>query len=188
MVGIFNDRWNDTYSPPFSYKYFYVFGGTIMTRDDFVFFYTSEHPFSNWYMMLFEHQSIQYNCSEQYMMYKKAMLFKDVDVAEMIMDQGHPRKQKFLGRQVRGYDDQIWMAECENIMVPGLVSKFQQDSYSRNTLLETGDKIIVEASKYDKIWGIGMEETDQRAPFPERWAGKNLLGKVLMKARDVIRS
>jgi ribA/ribD-fused uncharacterized protein len=158
-----------------------------MTKDDFVFFYSSDHPFSNWYMMPFVHHSIQYNCSEQFMMYSKAMLFKDTDVAEMIMDQGHPRKQKFLGRQVRGYDDQIWMAECENIMLPGLVSKFQQDSYSLNTLLDTGDKIIVEASPSDRIWGIGMTAHDPRAINPDKWEGQNRLGKVLMKARDVIR-
>lgn len=138
-------------------------------------------------MMPFVHQGIQYNCSEQFMMYSKAMLFKDVDVAEMIMEQSHPRKQKFLGRQVRGYDDYIWMAECENIMIPSLVSKFQQDTYSLNELLDSGDKIIVEASPYDKIWGIGMYAHDPRAIDPDKWEGENKLGKVLMKARDVIR-
>jgi ribA/ribD-fused uncharacterized protein len=80
------------------------------------------------------------------------------------------------------------MAECENIMVPGLVSKFTQDSYSLQCLLDTGDTIIVEASPYDKIWGIGMRATDPRATDPALWEGKNLLGKVLMRARDEIKS
>jgi len=122
------------------------------------------------------------------MMYKKARLFKDIDVAEMIMEQTSPRKQKFLGRQVRGYDDATWMAECENIMVPGLVSKFTQDSYSLQCLLDTGDTTIVEASSYDNIWGIGLAKNDPRAIDPTRWKGRNLLGIVLMKARDEIRS
>ena len=119
-------------------------------------------------------------------MYKKALLFKDIDVAEMIMEQSHPRKQKFLGRQVRGYDDAIWMANCQDIMVPGLVSKFTQDSYSLQCLLDTEDSIIVEASPYDKVWGIGMDKNDPRATDPAQWEGKNLLGVVLMKARDII--
>jgi ribA/ribD-fused uncharacterized protein len=119
-------------------------------------------------------------------MYKKALLFKDIDVAEMIMEQSHPRKQKFLGRQVRGYDDAIWMANCQEIMVPGLVSKFEQDSYSLQCLLDTEDSIIVEASPYDKVWGIGMKKDDPRATDPSKWEGKNLLGIVLMKARDII--
>lgn len=120
-------------------------------------------------------------------MYRKARLFKDNDVAEMIMEQTSPRKQKFLGRQVRGYDDATWMAECQDIMYPGLLSKFTQDTYSLNTMLYTGDTVIVEASPYDKIWGIGMEETDPRATDPTKWEGKNLLGIVLMRVRDEIR-
>ena len=120
------------------------------------------------------------------MMYKKALLFKDIDVAEMIMEQSHPRKQKFLGRQVRGYDDAVWMTNCQEIMVPGLVSKFTQDSYSLQCLLDTDDSIIVEASPYDKVWGIGMTKDDPRATDPSQWQGKNLLGIVLMKARDEI--
>jgi len=137
-------------------------------------------------MSPFVHQGMQYNCSEQYMMYQKARLFKDFDVAEMIMEQSHPRKQKFLGRQVRGYDDAIWMAECQNTMVPGLVSKFTQDTYCLNTMLDTGDKIIVEASPMDKIWGIGLSEKDPRALDQSKWLGQNLLGKVLMRVRDEI--
>lgn len=120
------------------------------------------------------------------MMYKKALLFKDIDVAEMIMEQSHPRKQKFLGRQVRGYDDAVWMANCQEIMVPGLVSKFTQDSYSLQCLLDTVDSTIVEASPYDKIWGIGMKGDDPRATDPTKWEGQNLLGIVLMKVRDEI--
>lgn len=121
-------------------------------------------------------------------MYKKARLFKDNDVAEMIMGQTSPRKQKFLGRQVRGYVDADWMAECQGIMVDGLTSKFTQDSYSLQCLLDTGDSVIVEASPYDKIWGIGMNKDDPRATDPTKWEGKNLLGIVLMKTRDEIRS
>ena len=153
----------------------------------FTFFWGSDSPFSNWYMSSFIHEGREYNCSEQYMMYKKAMLFKDFDVADMIMEQAHPRKQKFLGRQVRGFDEHIWMAKCEDIMVPGLVSKFLQDTYCLNTILDSGDSILVEASPYDKIWGIGMAEDDPRATNPSKWEGKNLLGKVLMRVRDEIR-
>ena len=156
--------------------------------NDFVFFWGSTSPFSNWYLCPFVHHGKQYNCSEQYMMYKKAMLFKDYDVAEMIMGQTEPRKQKFLGRQVRGYVDSVWMDKCQDIMVEGLISKFTQDTYSLNTLLDTGDKIIVEASPLDKIWGIGLSRDDPRALDESQWLGQNLLGKVLMRTRDAIRT
>ena len=120
-------------------------------------------------------------------MHQKALLFKDFDVAEMIMEQTQPRKQKFLGRQVRGYEDDVWMDECQSIMFSGLTSKFRQNKYCLESLLNTGDTIIVEASPYDKIWGIGMLEDDPRATDPLQWEGKNLLGTVLMKVRDGLR-
>lgn len=154
----------------------------------FTFFYSSSHPFSNWYMCPFIHNGHEFNCGEQYMMYKKAMKFRDYDVAEMIMQQGHPRKQKFLGREVRGFVKSIWDAECKPIMVEGLVSKFMQDSYCLTTLLETEDSIIAEASPTDRIWGIGMSEDDPRATNPALWNGTNWLGDVLMEVRDEIRS
>jgi len=152
----------------------------------FTFFYESDSPFSNWYPQTFVHEGKEYNCSEKYMMYKKAMLFKDYEVAEMIMQQNDPRKQKFLGRQVREFDQEIWMANCQEIMVPALVSKFTQDSYSLKCMLDTGDSIIVEASPYDKVWGIGMRKDDPDATNPFQWKGQNLLGIVLMKARKII--
>jgi ribA/ribD-fused uncharacterized protein len=151
-------------------------------------FYSSAHPFSNWYMCPFVHLGHEYNCSEQFMMYKKAMLFGDHDVAEMIMQQGHPRKQKFLGREVRGFDADTWNRECKPIMVPGLVSKFTQDEYCLTTLLDTGDTIIAEASPSDKIWGIGLSGDDPKALNPKLWQGTNWLGDVLMETRDEIRS
>lgn len=138
-------------------------------------------------MCPFTHDGILYNCSEQYMMNKKALLFNDSDVAEMIMEQVHPRRQKFLGRQVRGYVDSTWMSVCQIVMVEGLVSKFQQDPHSLKTLLDTGDTIIAEASPSDRIWGIGLSKDDPRALDESQWQGKNLLGRVLMKVRDDLR-
>ena len=155
--------------------------------NEFVFFYSSSHPFSNWYMSTFVHHGTLYNCSEQYMMNMKARMFHDYDVADMIMQQGHPYKQKFLGRQVRGFSEPTWLAKCKPLMVEGLKSKFMQDTYCLNTLLDTGDKIIVEASPTDKLWGIGLAEDDPKAQDPKQWQGKNWLGLVLMQTRDEIR-
>jgi len=157
-----------------------------MTQN-FTFFYESTSPFSNWYMSHFVHNSCQYNCSEQYMMHMKAKIFKDHDVADLIMEQSHPRKQKFLGRQVRNFDNNIWMEKCQDVMVEGLISKFTQDTYCLNALLDTDDTVIVEASPVDKVWGIGLAANHPDAKDPTKWLGKNLLGVVLMKTRDEIK-
>ena len=154
--------------------------------EKFTFFWGSDSPFSNWYPQSFNHNYQVYNCSEQYMMFQKAMLFNDIDVAELIMEQKSPRKQKFLGRQVRGFDQTVWLEQCEDIMVPALVSKFTQDTYSLNCMLSSVGTIIVEASPTDTVWGIGMTKDDPKATDPTKWNGTNLLGKVLMRARDII--
>ena len=158
--------------------------------NSFVFFWGPEHQngeFSNWYPSPFVHDEIEYNCAEQFMMHKKAILFGDTEVAGLIMEQTDPKKQKFLGRQVRGFDQQQWMNVCVDVMVPGLVSKFTQDEDLLRIILETKDAILVEASPLDKIWGIGMDRKDPDATDPTKWKGLNLLGDALMRARDEIK-
>lgn len=120
-------------------------------------------------------------------MHMKALMFGDDEVASLIMKSKDPYEQKKLGREVRGFDKRLWDAKCKPIMVEGLVSKFSQDEYCKKTLLETNDKIIVEASPTDRIWGIGLAEDDPRALNKNTWRGTNWLGEVLMQARDKLR-
>ncbi len=155
---------------------------------EYTLFYKSAHPFSNWYASNFIHDGIHYNCSEQFMMREKALLFEDHEVAQLIMEQTDPRKQKFLGRQVRDFNQRVWLEKCEDIMVPALVSKFTQNNYLKKFILDTGYSILVEASPTDKIWGIGLAEDDPRALNRVEWQGTNLLGNVLMRAREIIRN
>ena len=44
-------------------------------------------------------------------------------------------------------------------------------------------RVLVEASPVDRIWGIGLAADDERAADPARWPGLNLLGFALMEAR-----
>jgi ribA/ribD-fused uncharacterized protein len=55
-------------------------------------------------------------------------------------------------------------------------------------LMSTGNKILVEASPLDTIWGIGLGRENTKANNPNTWRGKNLLGFALMEVRDEIRN
>lgn len=153
----------------------------------FTFFWQNRSPFSNWYPSVFTHNGITFTRGEQYMMYRKAIMFGDTNVAQAILLTDNPKEQKDLGRMVSNYDDDIWAAERVDVMVEGLFEKFNQNPKLKDALLNTGNTTIAEASPYDRIWGIGLAESDPRVFDQQKWPGLNLLGIVLMKVRDEIR-
>lgn len=153
-------------------------------KHNFTFFWRNRSPFSNWYPSKFTHNNISFTRGEQYMMYRKAILFGDTAVAGAILLTDNPAEQKDLGRMVSNYDDATWAAVRVDIMIEGLFEKFNQNTKLKDALLATGNTIMVEASPYDLIWGIGYEGDHPNATDPSKWRGQNLLGIVLMNVRD----
>lgn len=153
-----------------------------MTR--FEFFFTDANPFSQWYPCTFTVGENTFNCAEQYMMHGKALLFGDTATAAKILAAAHPREHKALGRKVKPFDDVIWKRERLAIVRAGSHAKFTQNADLLEKLLATKGSTLVEASPYDKIWGIGLAATDPRAKDPAQWKGQNLLGKILTELRD----
>ena len=145
-------------------------------------------PFSQWHPCTFKIDMVRYNCAEQFMMAEKARLFGDEGVRAQILATGSPRAHKALGRQVAGFDQATWEAERVEIVVRGNLAKFSQNPEMCAALLATGDKTMVEASPYDRIWGVGLRADDSRVHDPERWRGANLLGEALMKVRAQLRA
>ena len=153
----------------------------------FTFFWRSESPFSQWHRSSFTVDGITFTHAEQYMMHAKAMLFGDSEVAEQILATNSPRKQKSLGRKVRGFDQDIWERERENIVRVANRAKFTQNPGLKKKLMATGDTELVEASPVDRIWGVGLTADDPRIQDRKSWRGLNLLGKILTELRDELR-
>uniref|UniRef100_A0A6B2LN51 NADAR domain-containing protein n=1 Tax=Arcella intermedia TaxID=1963864 RepID=A0A6B2LN51_9EUKA len=144
---------------------------------------------SQWYLEApFTVDGVEYNCCEQYMMAGKARLFKDEDMEILILGEYSPHSQKALGQKVRNFDQATWDANCRKIVEKGNLAKFQQNPELKEKLLATGDKILVEASPYDKIWGIGIEGHHPDARNPKKWRGKNYLGQCLMAVRTTLKT
>jgi len=137
-----------------------------------------------WQMSKFSVDTEEYTCAEQYMMAEKARLFKDKEIEEKIMNASEPNEMKKLGKEVKNFDKTIWDKVKYSIVLNGNYYKFSQNPEMRDFLLSTGNKILVEASPLDKIWGIGLREEDVNAKNPLAWRGKNLLGFALMELRD----
>lgn len=143
--------------------------------------------FSQWYPHKMTIDGVEYNCCEQYMMAEKARLFGDVDALEAIMKTNDPRKQKALGRGVKNFNPHMWDVVCRDIVFRANLAKFS-DLKLKEFLFSFGNEEIVEASPYDKIWGIGLGEDDPDALDKTKWQGTNWLGEEIMKVREALKN
>ncbi len=183
------------------------------SQDEYTFFFNLTSPFSNFHPSKFTYKEYTFISNEQFMMFSKAKTFGDELTATKIIsvnEEGLAKKFltneltrenilqnsqncsewnklmmsiKKLGREVKNYDEQVWNSKRVKIVLFGAREKFNQNEDLKNILLATGNSIMVEASKYDKIWGIGLCEEDAKKTSPKNWQGLNLLGKVLTQLK-----
>lgn len=147
---------------------------------------------SNWFKASFtledgEGNPMRFATTEQYFMHRKAMMFHDKETADKILATNNPRKAKELGRQVRNYNDDLWNEKRYQIMFTANLYKYNQNKELMDALTsdELRDKTFVEASPYDRIWGIGIGMEDDASDDEKMWKGQNLLGKCLTELRDI---
>ena len=143
---------------------------------------------SQWWPSPFTVDGVEYATAEHWMMAAKARLFGDPEGERRVLAAGHPSQAKKAGRLVRGFDEAIWRRERFGIVVEGGVHKFAAHDDLRGFLLGTGERVLVEASPVDRVWGIGLAAGDEGASDPERWRGPKQLGFALMEARRRLRT
>ena len=144
--------------------------------------------FSNFASTLqLEYDGIKFNSTEQAFMYAKAKLFNDTTSMIAIVKEKRPAQAKQLGRGVQGFDPVIWDKHKYQLMLDVNLCKYTQFENYRNYLINTGDKILAETNGKDRIWGIGLYASDSRVRDESKWQGQNLLGKVLMEIRSMLK-
>ena len=139
---------------------------------------------SNWYPSRFTVNDITFSSMEQYMMYKKAVCFKDKDTAEKILATDDVAQIKALGRLVANYNESYWNGVRQIIVFEGLLAKFSQNEDLKERLKSTGNDILAECAVRDRIWGIGLSMKDPDRFETDKWNGQNLLGYALMMVRE----
>lgn len=149
------------------------------------FFYSG--PFSQWYHSPFKYYGLDFSCCEQFMMVSKALIFYDQVSAEAILKEKQPSSQKSLGRAIKNFNEKIWDENKLNVVFLGNYLKFNSSDELKEILLSTGDALLVEASPFDKIWGIGLSMSDLRKDNESLWRGQNLLGICLTGVREKIK-
>ena len=187
------DLWRESGEPQYSRDWLIASG----ENSEFVFFWQpgdiSHDPeccFGQWQYSEFSSaiSGIEdYTCAEQYMMAEKARLFDDAETEKLIMAATDPKQMKALGRKVKNFKEDIWLKLRHSVVLSGNYLKFAQNRNMRDILLSTGDKILVEASPLDIIWGIGYSKNNAKAANPQNWRDSNLLGFALMEVRDELK-
>lgn len=178
-------------------------------KTTYTYFWKSQSIFSQWHPSKFIYKDITFSSAEQFMMYSKAKMFGADDIAQKIIDYNEtPLIKKFLngelsdtdicndkgilrewdgyqkaikdqGREVKQYVEDVWKAKRVPIVAVASREKYNQNPVYKAELLKCSETKMVEASPYDKIWGIGLSK-EQALKMPEdKWPGENLLGKVL---------
>lgn len=182
-------------------------------EQEYEFFWKSKSVFSQWHPAKFAYKDVTFASAEQFMMYSKAKLFGDDVTAQKVLDVSNdPLIQDFLngkitneqitndrntlahwdklqktikdlGKEVKPFNEPLWLSKRVPIVSVGTREKFAQNDHLKQPLMACKNKKMVEASPYDKIWGIGLKKEDAIKMSPEKWPGENLLGDIVTNTR-----
>lgn len=174
-------------------KFVYFWGLPSAHLDKVKSFGVGPWVLSQWYPARFEMSGIPYATAEHWMMSAKCRLFQDHNTLKLVTEDSlkprpDPQQAKRLGRNVVGFNDAEWDRYKFNVVVNGNTLKFGQNPALRDYLISTGDAVLVEASPYDRVWGIGLAKDRPEAQDPTQWNGENLLGFALMRVRSKLQA
>lgn len=148
----------------------------------------SKSCFSQWYTSPFNEGGNRFATAEHYMMFGKAKLFGDADAMEKALLAKNPGAVKAVGRSVKGFDEDVWNANKFDLVVKANLAKFTSNDELKAFLVNTKNRVLVEASPVDRVWGIGLAEDNEAAQNPNLWKGENLLGFALMEVREQLQN
>ena len=157
---------------------------------DAYFFHRPEEPhgyLSNWYTSPFDLDGMHFSSVEQYIMYRKCMIFGDETSAKAVLATEDTAAQQAIGRKAAGYIGSVWAGMRQMVVLRGLMAKFSQNEDLKQKLLDTGDAYLVECAGSDKIWACGIRLNDDKRFDASNWTGDNILGFALMEVREMLR-
>lgn len=138
---------------------------------------------SNFFPCAFKMQGQLFNSAEHAFQYIKACRNKHPTQASLILKARDAKEAKIIGSGVLIAPK--WDLVKEEIMRRVVTAKFESDDLLARKLVDTGDKILVEATM-DKFWGAHAT-FNSKSIASNNWKGANRLGVILMELRDNLR-
>ena len=139
---------------------------------------------SNYHYTPFTLEGVRYLSVEQYLWAQKALLAKDYEAYQNIMDERASSRYKDIKIKNLSYDR--WNAIRSQHLMAGLDAKFAQCHRASEKLRATGSASLVHATIRDRIYGTGLDIGDVNNMSPNKWLGLNELGKSLMAVRSTL--
>jgi N-glycosidase YbiA len=109
--------------------------------------------------------------------YFQAQKFVGTADEEEVRQARSPTIAARMGRSRKRPLRKDWEFAKDAIMHEAVLAKFTQHDDLRTILIDTGDAELVEHTENDRYWGDGGDGR-----------GKNMLGKILMRVREELRS
>lgn len=145
-----------------------------------IYFYKVWEPygcFSNFSPHGIEIRGTYWSTVEHYYQAQKFVGSVDAAIIPIIYAAETPEQAAALGRCSTRKLRSDWDVVKTEVMKEAVLKKFLTHAEIRETLLATGDNLLVENSPNDYFWGCGADKT-----------GENCLGKILMSVREEIRN
>ncbi|MBE5975509.1 NADAR family protein [Lacrimispora xylanisolvens] len=142
-----------------------------------IYFYKTNEEygcFSNFSKHGFELEAKYWITSEHYF---QAQKFVGTESEEQVRLSSTPMEAADMGRDRSKPLRKDWEEVKDDIMRRAVLEKFKANNDAKKILFSTGDEEIIEKTTKDYYWGCGEDGT-----------GKNMLGKILMETRDILRN
>lgn len=148
--------------------------------DDVIFYYGEEDIYSNFYPASYCYNGLTFATVEHGFQWEKAVTFGDLASAAAIVASDDPGEAKYLGRLIKGYDDDVWVNMRLTVMSKHVKCKFEQNKHIYLTLLKDflDGYSWAEASRKDRTWGIGKSYSQAKGTDKSTWPGLNLMNSV----------
>ncbi len=142
-----------------------------------IFFYGSKGKpygcFSNFSPHGFELDDAWWPTSEHYFQAQKFV--GTPSYAEEIRQAHTPSEAAKMGRRRSHPLRPDWEQMKDQVMLRGVMRKFETHADIRSVLLATGDQVLIENAPKDYYWGCGADGS-----------GQNKLGQILMEVRNLL--
>ena len=159
---------------------------THYQQHEAVCFQGGEDPLSNFFPCEINWVDNEFHSSEQCYQYEKSVKNNRPDVAASIAGMKKAGDVKRESKKI--YTENAWEEKNIDVMRGVIEEKVKQVKEVRDFLLDTEDKLIVEAVRSDQFWSCGLTKEAAANTDPSKYPGKNVLGKLYMELREKLRA